>query len=305
MKEYVRGKNFFLVKEQEGGDIVIKSSGYTIDDKAINENWLLTQLRTLPFKDRSNKPDPFIFEGQKKRLEPFSGKEVYSLYFSPECKGIKDAQEEFSEYLNGKLSKYYTNGSVQRTHGKKVSYVGYSKGALFIAGLDIKQPSKIIFVAPPFSGTITGSKAKVDEVFRRYEQLHELNVFQKAEIKLYQSLFHLIGSERSVDLDMDPGSEFISHLNLDHLSKHKIILIWDKCPANPTIADAVFKRVGKYLRLDKNADGMVSVSSQRTRLMNLEPIEENVLATHPTVMGKAETISMVRFFCLYYKNIKK
>ena len=76
MPKFISGENFILVKERTSrkGDkaiCVIRSSGYTIDEKAVTEPWILTQLRTVPKKDRSHLPDPAIANQTGNILKPW------------------------------------------------------------------------------------------------------------------------------------------------------------------------------------------------------------------------------------------
>ena len=62
-KLFYEGNNFLLVKRRGGGGpIIIQTSGYTMDRKAINESWIVTQLRTVLHRNRSRLPDLFIMD---------------------------------------------------------------------------------------------------------------------------------------------------------------------------------------------------------------------------------------------------
>lgn len=285
MKGIYEGNMFYLAKEQEGRNpnlpSIIKTSGYTIDKRAIRENWLLTQMRTLPHRDRSHLPDPVILENFKGSLAPYAGREVYSLYLKPGCIGIKYVQDELSRLIN--------------SSSKDFSFVGHSKGGLIIAGLTIKKPSKFVFIAPTF-GTVMGNEAAVFKEISDYKATHFHTFIKDIELGMYESLIHLIGSRRPVDFDMVPDSKFLNELDLEGLHKHKVLLITATCPQGKCgFKDAFFRRLGSYLNLDKDGDGMVSLTSQRL-IQDYADYVINISATHPTVLGKTRTIKAINKF---------
>lgn len=285
MKNYIKGENFYLVKEQNGRTetpIIIKSSGYTIDDQAINGNWFHTQLRTLTHSNRSNLSDPLIFENSKNALNPYIKNEsVYSLYLTPACKGIKYFQEEFSDFINAL--------------GKDFSFVGFSKGGLLMSGLDIKRTSKFVFVAPTF-GCIFGNKEMVFNEIDKYKSCHILNIFQTIELILYKKIVQLIESWRPVDIDMSPNSQFLKSLNLKGLSRHRVLLITSTSPKIAcNLQDAFFRHFGRYVGLDEYGDCMMSLENQSKVEKYAEQVY-NVFSTHPTVLEKATTIMYISEF---------
>ena len=287
-KNYLKGENFYLVKEQNGrteAPIIIKSSGYTIDDRAINENWFLTQLRSIPHSNRSNLPDPLIFENSKNALEPYSNETVYSLYLSPSCKGIKYFQEEFSDFINAL--------------GKDFSFVGFSKGGLLMSGLDIKRTSKFIFIAPTF-GCIFGDENEVFEEIDHFKSVHSLNIFQLFEANLFKKIVHIIGSRRPVDLDMAPNSQFLKNLNLKKLNNHRVLLITSTFSRlESDTLDSFFRHLGKFVNLHEYADGIMKLEKQSL----VEKYAErtyNVFSAHPAVLDKALTIIYIIEFLKDY-----
>ncbi len=286
-KEIIEGENFFLVKEQEKRwedyPTIIKSSGYTSDRKAITEPWLFTQIRTLPFRNRSNKPDPLIFEENDRLVRfCFPLREVYDFYLKPNCKGIADAQAELSSYIN--------NSS------KKFEFVGHSKGGLLFAGLELKEPTKMALVAPTF-GTIMGDEKRLKSCIKTYMCLEKsLSIWRKMELQVYEQLAHIIGSRRPVDLDMALESDYLKTKNFDNLWKHQILLIIaEYSQARWNLQDAFFSHVGDFLDMGKG-DGIVSLFNQ-SRIRRYADEVMLVEATHPTVLHKPETwIRLKSFF---------
>lgn len=288
-KEIIKGNNFFLVKEQEGRKnlpCVIKSSGYTIDERAINENWLLTQVRTLPHHDRSNLPDPVVFEASAQSLKPYAGRTVYSLYLTPNCKGLEYAQEELSNFFNYGASDISNAG---------FSFVGHSKGGLLLSGVKINHMSKFVFINPTF-GCIMGDEAAVDRRIDSYKESHSLSLITKAAISLYRDIVHIIGSRRPVDLDMAPGSKFLSRVNLSHLCEHHVMLIASTCPEGRCgLQDRLYRFTGNLLDLSKKGDGMVLLEDQ----LKVAPYIEKLYitsATHPTILSKPDVIFHIKDF---------
>lgn len=280
-----KGKNFYLVEERKeqksNRPSIIKSSGYTIDEKGIYENWIITQFRTLFHSDRSSLPDPMIFESSKEVNGIYAGRSVYTLYLTPSCRGIKYAQEELSDYIERSYDSY--------------SFVGHSKGGLILSGLDIFSPSKFVFVTPTF-GCIMGNEAQIFRKIEDYKRVHNTNFIQNAELSFYKGFVHLIGSRRPVDLDMSPNSDFLKHINLDDLKNHKVLLITANCPSGKcSVQDAFFRHTGSFLGLAKEGDGMVSLENQSV----IEKYAEKVIrvsATHPTVLNHPDTLSAIYRF---------
>ena len=98
-KIFYEGNNFLLVKRREGGGlVVIQTSGYTMDRKAVTESWIFTQLRTVPHRDRSKLSDPFIMDHMLPCYERLNIT-VIELYIKPGCKSLEKLAEEFAEYF--------------------------------------------------------------------------------------------------------------------------------------------------------------------------------------------------------------
>ncbi len=288
MPKFISGENFILVKERTSrkGDkaiCVIRSSGYTIDEKAVTEPWILTQLRTVPKKDRSHLPDPVIANQTGDILKPYEEMDcnVYGLYAKPECKGIKELQNELAQFIKENIVNNY----------EKHALIGHSKGALIFAGLPLDIHTNILLIAPTF-GTIMGNEELMIKTLDEYKR--SKNIIQKAlltpDIALYKWVMRTIGSRRPIDYDMSINSDFIlKELDLSYLSYHRTMLITATCPGgifiNPT--DTFFRHYGKYLGLDEQADGMVELEKQKL-CENLVDEVITIKATHPTVLGKAE-----------------
>lgn len=293
-KAYFSGKNILVVQDQEGvkdpeeledlqisDRIILKSSGYTCDEMAVNENYILTQLRTLPHFNRSNLPDPMILGAGKEALLPYRYRTVLSVYLKPNCVGIASAQKELSEFINFSCKEY--------------DLVGHSKGGLLFSGLELERPTRIVFIAPTM-GTIMGDESLVFKKLTEYQAQNHCTIPKKSFIALYKWIIHLIGSRRPVDLDMAPNSEFLTNLNLSGLSKHKVLLITATCPQdNCNFQDTFFRYAGSFLGLDQEGDGMVSLEAQ----MRIAPYAEKVLnvkSTHPSVINNPWTIRAIREF---------
>lgn len=286
-KQIIEGENFFLVQEQEKQwdkfPTIIKSSGYTIDRKAITQPWIWTQMRTIPFRKRSNKPDPLILGENEQFLKfCFPLREVYTLYLKPNCKGMEEAQKELSDYINAS--------------SKEFQFVGYSKGGVLIAGLDLKKPTKMAMITPTF-GTIMGDESRLKSCIKTYTCLEEkISVWEKMELQVYEKLIHFLGSRRPVDLDISLESDYLKRKNFDSLWKHQVLLVIAECPQETNnIRDFLLKRIGKCLDLDKKGDGIVSLSNQQF----LRRYAEEVLlveATHSTVLNKDETLLKIKSF---------
>lgn len=288
MPKFISGKNFILVKERtsrkgDKGICVIRSSGYTIDEKAITEPWIFTQLRTLPKRDRSHLPDPVIANQKGNVLRTYEERDcnVYGLYAKPECKGIKELQEELAQFIKDNIINRY----------EKHALIGHSKGALIFAGLPLEIHTNILLITPTF-GTIMGNEElmikKLDEYKKSKNNIQKFLI--TPDIALYKWVMRTIGSRRAIDYDMSINSDFVlKELDLSYLRYHRTMLITATCPngifINPT--DAFFRHYGKYLGLDKKGDGMVELEKQKLCESLVDKIT-TIKATHPTVLGKAE-----------------
>ncbi len=287
MPKFISGENFILVKERTSRKgnkaiCVIRSSGYTIDEKAVTEPWILTQLRTLPKKDRSYLPDPVIAKQTGDVLKPYEETDcnVYSLYAKPECKGIKELQKELAQFIKDNIVNNY----------EKHALIGHSKGGLIFAGLPLDIHTNMLLIAPTF-GTIMGNEELMIKTLDEYKKSKNIihRILITPDIALYKWVMRTIGSRRPIDCDMSINSDFIlKELDLSYLSYHHTMLITATCPKgifiNPT--DAFFRHYGKYLGLDKNADGMISIENQKLCEKLVDEVVE-LKATLPTVLGKA------------------
>lgn len=287
MKKILVMKNFLLVLERcsrnEDGPLLIRTSGYTATEQAVRQPWIWTQLRTIPHSDRSHLPDPAIApqNGMKALYEQLDCT-AYNLYFLPECKELKYAIKEAGEFFETKIFPKYEEHNL----------IGHSKGGLFVGALakELDTKTNIVMVSPTF-GTIMGDEEAVFTELQSYKdkQSDIRKLLLTPEIGLYKKVTHRFGSRRPIDYDMAIDSEFMKkYLDLSGLKNHRTMLVTATCPegmCNPV--EAVFRHYGKFLSLDKKADGMVLLENQRL------PIEYGVnavvelKATHPTVLKKA------------------
>ena len=285
---FKQGGNFILVKERESnhglfGPVVIRTSGYTTTQRALKSSWLKTQIETIPQTDRYHLSDPVIVPQTIQKAFVDMDCNLFTLYFRPECRGLKYAMREFAIYLEEQLSKQFF---------KEYALIGHSKGGLFVAGLTkyLKKPTNILMIAPTF-GTIMGNE---QQVFKRLEDYKSIQKPTKKalitpEIALYKAVMHVIGSRRPVDKDMSIGSSFLlEELDLTNLSKHNAMLVTAECPKRPGISDSVFMHYRKMIGLDRKADGMVTLEEQ---LVPSEFVKKiiNIEATHPTALNKANS----------------
>ncbi len=195
---------------------------------------------------------------------------------------MEEAQKEISSYVN--------------KTPKEFEFVGYSKGGVLIAGLDLKKPTKMALVTPTF-GTIMGDESRLKSCIKTYTRLEEkISVWEKMELQVYEKLIHFLGSRRPVDLDISLESDYLKRKNFDSLWKHQVLLVIAECPQETNnIRDFLLKRIGKCLDLDKKGDGIVSLSNQQF----LRRYAEEVLlveATHSTVLNKDETLLKIKSF---------
>lgn len=288
MPKFISWEKFILIKERttrkgNKGICVIRSSGYTIDEKAVTESWICTQLRTLPKKDRSHLPDPVIANQKGRVLRPYEETDcnVYGLYAKPECKGIKQLQIELAHFIKSNIVNKY----------EKHALIGHSKGGLIFAGLPLEIPTNILLITPTF-GTIMGNEELMIKTLDEYKK--SKNNIQKVlltpDIALYKWVMRTIGSRRAIDYDMSINSNFIlQEMDLSYLRYHHTMLITATCPdgifINPT--DAFFRHYGKYLGLDKKGDGMVELEKQKLCEGFADKVT-TIKATHPTVLEKAD-----------------
>lgn len=290
-KVYMEGKNFLLVLERTNrkgllsGPCVIRSSGYTSTIKAVKEPWIWTQVKTLPKEDRSHASDPVIAL-QRSTLSVYEEEDcnVFNLYLRPECKGLKYAMEELAELLEREFFKRY----------EKHALIGHSKGGLLMGGLAkyLDTRTNIAMITPTF-GTIMGNEQMVFEVLDTYldSQSRFKQIVLTPEIEMYKWVTHTVGSRRPVDYDMAIGSTFLREdLDLSRLSNHHTVLITAQCPERYcSPSEAIFRHYGKYVGLDKEADGMVTMKKQMLASQFVDEVV-NMDATHPTVLKKAGPI---------------
>lgn len=239
-KRIIEKENFFLVEERKGsGPLIIQALGYTADEKAIREPWILTQIRTLPHLDRQHLPDPLIF---KHNISAYSAKDchVWTLYFRPECQGLEVALKEFAEY--------YANLP------EKPILIGYSKGGLFFGALtDILESLDIILVAPTLR-TITGDE---QEMLRRLEEREKVSqrYREKFFIRLTKKLVKIIGSRRPIDKDMSIGSEFLNKHKLKNLRNNNSLLIIGT-GSEESLTDRLCVKCGRLMNVSTDSDGV-------------------------------------------------
>lgn len=287
MQNIITKRNFLLVLERtsrnRNGPLVIRTSGYTSTEQAIMEPWIWTQLKTIPHSDRSHLPDPVIsFNNPLENLYEELDCTAFNLYFTPQCKGLKYAITEVGEYFEMELFPKY----------KKHYLIGHSKGGLFLGGLtkELNTKTSIVLVSPTF-GTIMGSEEEVVKQLQKYKDKQSIlkKFLLTPEIEVYKKITHCFGSRRPIDYDMAINSRFIKEdLDLSKLKNHKAMLVTALCPDETCSAtDAIFRHYGKFLALDKQADGMVLLENQRFPTMFGIDRVVSLIATHPTVFKKA------------------
>ncbi len=237
---YGRNGEIILVNERngaEGAPIVIQSSGYTIDTRTLVEPWIMTQVRTVPSKDRSELPDPFIFKMKSKayKLEDCT---VYTVYFLPHCEGIKAAAQDLYNLLES--HKFNVNN---------ILFVGHSKGSLLMTEMSkyIPENANMLLISPTYP-TVFGDEQLV---------LKKLEESQDIRRYLIKPIVKIIGSRRRADYDMAPGSQFLKQLDLEQLSRHNVKLIISDCSCYPEgVFEKVFKTLGDILGLSRSNAGM-------------------------------------------------
>ena len=286
MRTLYKGKNILIVIQREGnGPVVIQSSGYTSDEKATKEPWIVTQFRTIPHRDRRKLPDPVIFKTNLPCYKEIDAN-VLTLYLLPECESLEKAANE--------LATWYTNSLKE-----KVTFVGHSKGGLLITSAleKIKKPTKACLICPTF-GTITGDEEsmvkKIEECKRKNN-----NPFFQLKLNGLKTIIKVTCSRRPVDKDMCEGSYFVEKTaeNIEKIKGHNVILVTAHCPTDKcSLQDRIFKYVGQILGLNPEAsDGMVELEKQRVPAVAIKT-EYVVDATHPTVFKAAN--SMVKALLL-------
>lgn len=268
-KRIIEKENFFLVEERKGlGPLIIQSSGYTSDKRAIKEPWILTQIRTIPHTDRSNLPDPVIFQHNNLMPYEYLDCHVWTLYFRPECTGLEEALKEFTEYYVNLL--------------EKPIIIGYSKGGLFFGALtDCLEDLKIVLIAPTLK-TVTGDE---EEMLRRLDKRESSSEkrMEKLLIKLLKKLVKIIGSRRPIDRDMSIGSEFLKKHTLKNLSNNNSLLII-ATGSEETLADKLCSKFGQLMNLSNNSDGM----TEEVKGVHAH-ITIDIPATHISVMDNLLT----------------
>ena len=261
-KRIIEKENFFLVEERKGsGPLIIQSSGYTSDERAIKEPWILTQFRTIPHSDRSHLPDPVIFKHNNLLPYRYLDCNVWTLYFRPECQGLENALEEFSRYYE--------------TLTEKPILLGYSKGGLFFGSLtECLEDLKIALIAPTVK-TITGDE---EEMLRRLNnKAQNARIKEKLIIALVKKVVKIIGSRRPIDKDMSMGSEFIKKHTFKNLANNHSLLIIGRGSQESWI-DKMCYKFGQLLELPKDSDGMTEIPEIQAQDMVV------VSATHMTIM---------------------
>lgn len=296
MKEIITMRNFLLVLERRSlnnhKSLLIRTSGYTSTEEAVRQSWVRTQLRTLPHSNRSQLPDPVIAPQSSIATNLYEELDctIYNLYFLPACKGLKYAIEEAGEFFEREIFPEY----------EKLNLLGHSKGGLFMGALtkELDTKTNLVMVSPTF-GTIMGAEENVFSELEQYKNKQSpiKKLFLTPEIGGYKMITRLFGSRRPIDYDMAINSEFMKKdLDLSKLKNHRTMLVTATCPngiCNPV--DATFRHYGKFLNLDKKADGMVSLENQRLPMAyEIDKLLE-LTATHPTVLKKAIP-SIVDFF---------
>ena len=278
-KLFYEGNNFLLVKRRGGGGpIIIQTSGYTMDKKAINKSWIATQLRTVLHRNRSRLTDPFIMDHMLpcyNRLDVA----VIELYIKPNCKSLEDLVEEFAIYFEYRC--------------QKVILIGHSKGALIMtAALErIAKQTTAILVAPTF-GTITGSEKAM---FEKLEENKGKGFLENLKTVFLKKVVKIVSSRRPVDRDMYYESDFVNETKrmFYKLKDHNITNIVDRCPEKSTkqsIKNKIFIDVGKRLGLNpEESDGIVETANQEIT-KDFIKLPVSIRAVHPTALESANEI---------------
>ena len=278
-KLFYEGNNFLLVKRRGGGGpIIIQTSGYTMDKKAINKSWIATQLRTVLHRNRSRLPDPFIMDHMLpcyNRLDVA----VIELYIKPNCKSLEDLVEEFAIYFEYRC--------------QKIILIGHSKGALIMtAALErIAKQTTAILVAPTF-GTITGSEKAMLE---KLEENKGKGFLENLKTVFLKKVVKIVSSRRPVDRDMYYESDFVNETKrmFYKLKDHNITNIVDRCPEKYTkqsIKNKIFIDVGKRLGLNpEESDGIVETANQEIT-KDFIKLPVSIRAVHPTALESANEI---------------
>lgn len=278
-KLFYEGNNFLLVKRRGGGGpIIIQTSGYTMDKKAINKSWIATQLRTVLHRNRSRLPDPFIMDHMLpcyNRLDVA----VIELYIKPNCKSLEDLVEEFAIYFEYRC--------------QKIILIGHSKGALIMtAALErIAKQTTAILVAPTF-GTITGSEK---EMLEKLEENKGKGFLENLKTVFLKKVVKIVSSRRPVDRDMYYESDFVNETKrmFYKLKDHNITNIVDRCPEKSTkqsIKNKIFIDVGKRLGLNpEESDGIVETANQEIT-KDFIKLQVSIRAVHPTALESANEI---------------
>lgn len=245
-----REKNYIMDEEKkvvlvkalrgiEGSPVVIQSSGYTIDEKAIGESWIKTQFRTIPHKDRSELGDPMMFK-PRSLAYAFPWCTVYIVYFLPGCEGIKKAGEALKKVFDEEF------GDLQNT-----LFVGHSKGALLMTSMleHFDKMANVLLISPTYPTLFGNEQMLLDEI----EKTKDWRRF------IIKPFIKSIGSRRPVDKDMAPHSDFLEELNIKVLENHNVQLIVANCSKSAkdrtTIIDKAFSTLGTIVGLDRGESG--------------------------------------------------
>lgn len=269
-----KGENVLLVRTRKGkGPVIIQSSGYTKTADAVSQSWIVTNLQTVPRRDRSNLSDPFIFN-QKLPCYKQLDAEVIELYFLPECKGLSDAVSEFAGLFQRKFS--------------NAILIGHSKGGLFMTAVleRLHEVRVTAIIITPTIGTVTGDEKLMLKQVSRNEYAGLFKNFVKFVIRT-------VGSRRPIDLDMTDDTRFMKGVKtyMLVLKRHNVLNIYARCPSpeDATIVDKIFMRFGKAIGLDlKKSDGMVEVENQR--LHDNAETQIEIRTVHPMALKKSNDL---------------
>ena len=283
MRILYKGWNILIAIQRKGdGPIVIQSSGYTSDEKAIREPWIVTQFRTIPHRDRSKLPDPVIFKNNLPCYKELDAT-VLTLYLLPECNSLEEAANE--------LATWYTNSLKEKVDLKDATFVGHSKGGLLITSAleKIQNPTKACIITPTF-GTITGYEGamikKIEECKRKRK-----NPFFRLKLDVLKTIIKVIFSRRPIDADMQYASVFVRETakNIKKLKEHNMALVTAICPTYKcSLQDKIFRNVGQILGMNpRKSDGMVELEQQRVPSPVIKT-EYVVHTTHPNAIKAAE-----------------
>lgn len=177
----------------------------------------------------------------------FSGKRVFYVYMRKGYKGLAQAAEETSKYINQEMS------------GKNITLIGHSKGALMLRETITLIEDK--FISPTFlevSPANGGTIMSVKKVFRQHPK----------KLKMVMNVIQgLICSEHAGDLEIAIGAEYLN--TLKSLPKgvryYPIISTLGSVWKSQGIVEFVLKLLDWACFSNEPSDGIITKASQESR----------------------------------------